>query len=1002
MKQPIAVRIVSGFAALMMLVQPVMAALPNVISTRQIEEGLIASGIFENANAWEAENLASVWADYLSTFAFLADDIQDVLAMEASLSEAMREQLAVWAQLRSDLHVEGDAVTLAATVNEMDHLLRTVLDRRDSTIGDLRGQVDSIAAATAQLRRTESIDAAVISAAYEFDLSSRVLDSERDLLDRAWNALVAGQAELLDAANATEVQLEAGVTPLPMLADAFNTESASVSRWIEARTALASVFAKPLERIDHTQEATLLRASHRLAGRAAAELGNRPDANSRAHAAMAERFGRIAEQRMEQLAELAIEPVDGLYETSFLHVVDPDTLQGKWAAHARRHQTLGNALVVSLGEADRLFVQNQQTTMHTLDRARRLVGTVLKAEEAEQSEAGASLKDALFDSQAMMERYETALRQLDMTRVAILDSLTTDGKQPFNHVDLRNREEATVYAWLGVVYETAHDLILDFRMEVGALQMLAAASEGRGVDAGTASLDDVVATLDDRLSQWNTLAEAQRSGLSRLRSLSIAVTESYSRDLSGFAKHLTEIVDGHEGPYEKVLAAMQARTHHGAEVVAALTSPMLDALGGDSPRVAEPVQSWMGAASLHGTLKRMIERGHYFQAAGARDVATLTQADEKVETFATSLALVDLAMALDYPLRLFVEPEGMVIVVGHDGPGAIIRGIGNPEDFRVAPNASAVSIIPDFTAQGVLVGWDWRGAFQDFMHETGQAIRDVTSTVSQVADTVVREAQQFGAQVVEAVGPAVDMFASTAVEVGSFFWDSAIALGSSIWSDPFKLVEYGLYGSAIVGLAVATVFSKGVAAPITLPLIKKLSLSLSVKVAADYSKAMTQIAEERDYIDAQIGESARLGIDLLYMYYNIHHIARSVQNTGKVVRGVPNMLRGRTPRFTVGLTKSLRDLAKAGVITFQQARRLQYMRTAIQSYQSIYALWSVGGRAAILAESGVQDAVAISDAIYRYVQAVLFGDDFATEPVRPPTDRPDTPRPEIPAHGIGR
>lgn len=842
-RQPITVRVLSGFMSLTMLQQPVMAAEPELTSARQAEKGLLASGVFENADAREAESLAAVWGDYLATFAFCADDLRAVLASETQLTKSMREQLAAWGVLRSELRIEGDAVKLAATVSELERLLRTALDRRDSTIGDLREHVETLAA-TAQLARDKTADPSVFATAYEFDMTARLLASERALVDRAWNALVAGQAVLLDAAKATKEQFEAGLTPLVSLSEAINAEPAVLARWNEARSTLAATFLKPYKQIDHTREATLLSASHRLASRASEGLRGKADANSKAHAAMADRFALIVEQRMEQLAALATESVEGLRESSFLHVADPASLQGEWAAYALRHQTISSSLVAGLGEADRLFAQHQLTALRTLDTVRLLIGTVVRADAPEQTEALAPLKQGLIECQDVMDRYETALRQLDAVRLSLLGQLTSNGKPAFDQVDLRNRGQAVAYAKLGQIYEAAHALMLELRLELGAVQMLAAAAEGLGVTADSAGLREGLAAFDRYLPGWNTLAEKQRLQLSQLRSLAIAVTGGYARDLSSFSQSLSEAAEGHEGQYSKVLAAMQAKVCHGADVVAGLTTPMLEALGGDSPRITAPVLNWTGAASLQGTLRRTIERGYYFQTTGTKDVATLTLPDKGNGSFTSSLALVDLATALDYPLRVFVAPDGMAIVVGRDGPGAVILGIGNPEQYRLDPNAPTVSVIPDFTAHGVLVGWDWAGGFQNFVRDVGQTVGDTAGAIGHIAGDVAQGVQQFGAQVVDTVGPAVDALAKGAVEVAGFVVDTAADFGQSFLDDPWKLVQYAGYGALVIGTG-------GAAAPF-----------VAVAIAADIGKSGVNVAEKRGYIDADVANAARLVSDV--------------------------------------------------------------------------------------------------------------------------------------------
>lgn len=845
-RQPIAVRVLSGFTALTMLVQPVLAAATGLTSARQLEEGLIRSGVFQNADAPETESLAAVWGEYLATFAARADGLRTVLASESRMTDAMREQLTTWAALRSELRAEGDAVKLAASVDELDRLLRTSLDRRDETIRELSGHVDSIADTAAQLAQRKTADASAFVAAYEFDMTARLLESERGLVDRTWNALVLGQAGLLEAANADETQHAAGLTPTAALAETLDAEPDVLAQWNDTRMSLAATFSKPRQQIDWEREAALLDASRRLADRASEGLRGKADANSKAHAAMVERFAAIVEQRTEQLAALATESVDGLRESAFLHVVDPESLQGEWAAHARRHQEIARGLVAGLGEADRIFEQHRQVARQALDEAHRLFGTVARAENPAYGEAFVTLREGLLRSHDELERYEKALRQLDAVRLALLAQATRGGKQPFEQANLRNPEEAVAYARLGQIYEVAHALMLEIRMELGGIQTLVAAAQGLGIETQVSGLRDATQSFDTFLPRWGKMAAVQRTDLEQLRALSKTVAGHYSRDLAAFAEALEGVAKAHDGPYGKVLAAMQARTQRGADALAGLTSPMLDALGGDAPRISAPVMSWSGAVSLQGALKRSIERGHYFRTAGAADLASLHESTTSQGTagFASSLALVDLAKAIDYPLRVFVAPDGMAIAVGWDGPGAIIRGIGNPEQYRFDPNEPRVSVIPDFTVQGVLVGWDLWGDFQNFVDDAGQALGNTAHAIGQAAGDMAQGVQQFGAEVVDAVGPAVTALAEGAVEVGSFIVDTAVDFGQSFIDDPWKIVQYVGYGAAIV-------VTGGAATPF-----------VAVAIASDISSSGVDVAERRGYIDENIADAGRLVCDV--------------------------------------------------------------------------------------------------------------------------------------------
>lgn len=949
-RKNLALRLLSGLVAMNVLLQPVVAAVSGLTSAKQLQEGLVKSGVFSNANAPEAESLAAVWGDYLAVFSARAESLSARLAYEKQLTGALQDQLAGWERLRAVLRPEGEAVKLAESVEKLDRLLRTSLERKLGTISELQGHVESIAAAAQQ---QQTADAKVFVAAYEFDMTARLLDSESDLTDRVWNTLVLGQAELLGAVDATETQCTAGVTLSADLEKLRESEPNILESWNATCSALAAA-CTPHQKTDWAREAGLIEASRRLANRASESLLGKSDANSKAHAAMVQRFASIVDHRMEQLAALATEPVAGVRESSFLQVADAATLKSGWAEHARQHEAIGRRLVGGLADADVIFKENYQVAERTLNEARQLIGTIARAEAPGQEEAFATVKESLVAADPGLDRYEKALLQLDGLRRSLLDQVTTGGKRPFVQADLRNRDEAFVYGKLGQVYELAHALLLEMRLEIGGVQTLVAAAQELGVDTQSTGLHASTDAFDSFLSRWGSQTEAQQEGLEQLRKLSFQVAGDYTRDLAAFASSLKVGTESHKGAYGKVLESMQAWTQRVADTVAGLTTPMFDAVGGDAPQLTAPVLSWTGTATLQGVLKRTIERGHYFQTTGATDLATLNNstASEGTAGFASSLALVDLAIALDYPTRTFVAPDGMVIVVGTDGAGAIIRGIGNPEQYRLDPSAQQASIIPDFSVQGILVGWNLWGDFQNFANDAGQAVDAQVAAIGSAANQAVQGVQKFGAQVVDAVGPVVDATTKFAVEVGACLWDSAVTMGEDIWKDPFKLAEYGIYGAALVGAGALTVATGGAAAPLLIVTAKY----VGTQVVLDYGKAVAKTLVKRGHIDETTGALITLGIDLVNIVSSVKNLAK----VPKVISGVPKLLRGVTPLWTAGLLKPLRDLAQASKISWELARYLQYAKTAKDAYKAVKKIWSVGN-----------DVIALVDALERSVSLQL-------------------------------
>jgi uncharacterized membrane protein YgcG len=186
-------------------------------------------------------------------------------------------------------------------------------------------------------------------------------------------------------------------------------------------------------------------------------------------------------------------------------------------------------------------------------------------------------------------------------------------------------------------------------------------------------------------------------------------------------------------------------------------------------------------------MARMLERGGYFQNQGLKDAKA---AMEGKDAFAADVALVDVALATDYPVRLFVTETGFRLVVGLDAKGKVIEGIGNIDDVKFA----AAQTPPDFLVEGVVVGGFW-----------------------------------------SSLGAGIG-------EVASFVWQTTKKFGENIATDPLKLLEYGIYAAAVV----AVIASGGMAAaPLAAFILTDIAL---VSVISDVAGAVIDVAADRKWI----------------------------------------------------------------------------------------------------------------------------------------------------------
>ena len=933
-------RVLSAVMAACMAIQPVLPAIAAASNAKNLEQTLAKSNVFSRADEHESTALAAVWAPYLETFAGETEAFTQHLVSEQAIIEAMQDQLVSWSESRASLKMTDDSLKLGKSLAGLSKLLGQALSKRQSVVQNLLEHVETINEGVSSLKQGRSVSPQVFVRIYEFDMNTRLLDSARALTDRLWNVIVLAQVNLATRLELGETEREAFISVNDPLVDLLARESGSLAKWENGRQALqtATALTKPSNSIDVDREAVLLKASLKLADQTAAGLRMKPDANSKAHFEMVKRFKSVIERRSEQLVEIAQKPVEGLPRESFLLAPASGRLAGEWAEYAARQERIGRDLVSGLANADKTFQATWRISKQCIASAQKLIGNIRReVVPASGAEAFDALKKGLAEAEKGLASSSEAIKELNATRLALLNQAQAGGKPVFSQPDLRNRTEAVAYEDLGQTYELAQALAVEVRAQVAAVLTLTEAARSVGAIASNDELKNQVTVYDKHLSGWDALAAKKQGALEQYRRLCIDATSRYGEQVAGFAGQLKRELDASpKGQYAKVLREMLQKLERGSETITAFSEPILEAVQGTAPRISVPSLSWIGTSTVGGALTRMIERGAYFQGTGIGHVKALLDGRGSKD-FSNTLSITDLAIALDYPTRAFVARDGMALVIGLDGPGVVIRGIGNVEQYKLNVGAAQISVVPDFTLNGVAVG-GWFDGVGQFFNDVGEAAGDALNAAGQAIGGVVQGAQEFGAQVVDNVANAADGLWKGACEVGGFLWESVGTMANDIINDPVKLVSFAIDAGILIGGGIAIVATGGAATPLVAPFMVRSAAS----IVKDYSKACVKTAAKREWISEELSDSYALAADVALIVVDAKGFVKNLANAPRAVTGVGSLARGVTPSWTAGLSSGFRTAASAGEMSWKTARYLQYGLTSFKSYKSILTVYGLG------------------------------------------------------------
>jgi hypothetical protein len=340
--------------------------------------------------------------------------------------------------------------------------------------------------------------------------------------------------------------------------------------------------------------------------------------------------------------------------------------------------------------------------------------------------------------------------QLATRREAVLQELAKTGKKPFDEFDLSARREAEAYDQLGLIAEEVMNEARDADRLVCLGMSLLQVGQGRQGSSLAQEVGVVREPVQVALDKLETLGAADGQLLAQMQKQGRDVLKAGAAQLEAFSASFDKSMAGDAGEYAKILKAMGKKLAGDAGFQAALSAGLEKAPTGKG--AGELSLSWSGASGLGRAFSRSIERAGYLATRGLEDLQTLVagKAPESVR----KQSLLDMALALDFPVAMSVTASGIRLVMGQGDEAVTWEGIGNVDGVRLA----AGGLPMDFTLTDVQVGGIWDTAYN-------------------------------------AAGGAL-----------GFAWSTGAKMIENIRKDPWKIAEYSIYGLAgLVTLAAAVV-----------------------------------------------------------------------------------------------------------------------------------------------------------------------------------------------------
>lgn len=824
MKQSRIQRLSGALLALCMLVQP---AVPFVMADVPSTEAKPVSA---------SSSKEATWAGVLQEVDGQLPKFQEYLRGRQQLYKEMRTCIDLWANILEEKGPQSQQPKLLAVAKEYGKRFAETLTNADDFTTRFSQDLGSVGGTGGQFILDSPDGSHKLALLYESQARVGLLNGLDATIESLWDGFVASQILPLRPDQLEKGQLQQVLDAQASVAAKIQEGRKSNEDWRAAWAKLERQENPEAQTVDFPKEAKLLKAATRLSDDAYTALREKTDPTAKAHVQMLERYRTVLLQKSEELQELTGQRDPQLLSESFLQLADPAKLDGDWLTFAERQKEIASELVKGLSAKAAAFDKAVSSAKVLAAEAGKTAES-LRGKSTGHESLDQALQKELAGAEKNIQVASESLRTLDKARKKFNDALSAIGVLQGATARLGDPRVAMYCDDLGRTYDLGEVVLLQISQQSGAITHAAGVYRVSGATVLKDSLTNANGAFYAAFDGFSKVIAADQPILERHRQLSIEVLAKYNATVSSASKQFKEVADGSgQSSYLPVLCQMSALLEKGADRVNGLVSPMLQAVAGPNPAITAPRLSWRGTSTLGNAVTRLIEQGSYFER-GAIDDAKALAKDGAGQSFSDSLRVVDLAMALHYPIRTLVAPDGMALVLGVNGPGVVIRGIGNVEHFKLKDGTALLSP-PDFTVGGYAIGWDFGGAFQNFCSDVGSAVTGAEQTMNNVA----QGAEQFGAQVVNDAGQDVGNVVKGAEEVGSDVVAGAENVGSELWPwspnfNVWKVVEYAGYGVAIVA-------SGGLATPLVVG-------AVAVAVASDVGQSAVKVAKDQGQIDEQ-------------------------------------------------------------------------------------------------------------------------------------------------------
>jgi len=682
--------------------------------------------------------------------------------------------------------------------------------------------------------------------AYEVLARLALLEDLDGLVDQSFQTLVLSQKRLIDKTQlqspsvraAVAAELDVSVARRKLTQDPLDLGI----RMEKLKLALSPYFLPP-DRLQ--EEVRLITATRKLAKNAIVALQDGSPAAD-AHLLLAERYLRAVDSHASKLP-LTFREQTGVDDESFLkQLALPANSSAEWRALTADYNRICAESANSLERKDGAFAAVLSDLPSCLEASRYQADTARLIQHDASLDAGLveAFEHERKEDLRNLATLQDAMAAIAHRRAELIDKLKSLQRGHKAGKMLASADVSKLCAELGVIYDSAASVAAAIDR-----QSLAILKNTRV----QANLSETPPDgWDDTVSRFSTAHQAYRTTVTKLlgevgrdselleeyAQLGLRIAKKYTDTISSVSADMLAQLDSSStgSGSESLLRDMASASSREALALKRSVTAVLDNLQRANPQTGPPSRSWKQTSDLGGAIARMLRDGALLERETASTVAAVLGSG-KVVSPADTADLIDLALALHYPIHTYVESSGMALLIGDTDRGLLVRGIGNVHSYAV-PGARTTAY--DFLWNEWTVGWDILGGIQEWCDDTGKAVDELGKELGQAADAALQVTHELGGQVLDGATKLAEAHVELMTEVGSFVYDTGCDYAHSFVEDPWKIVEYAGYGVAIVATG-------GAATPL-----------VAIAIAADISESAVDVAEEREWIDESTANGARL------------------------------------------------------------------------------------------------------------------------------------------------